>query len=106
MRVARILVITGLERERGMHQIQIDGVEPESVQAGLQRGPDPFGSMVVVPQLCGHKQGAAATSASLRYRSAASRWRKPTSTAVLTAFRVFLLSESEVPNPSAGISPL
>jgi hypothetical protein len=35
MRVAGILVIAGVERERGMHQIRIDGVEPESVQAGL-----------------------------------------------------------------------
>src|SRR5271168_5644789 len=49
---------------------------------------------------------AAPTSASLRYRSAASRWRKPTLTAALTASRVLVRSDSDVPNPSAGIAPL
>jgi hypothetical protein len=43
-----------------MHQVQVDRVEPESVQTGLQRGFDPFGSMVVVPQLCRHEQVLAA----------------------------------------------
>jgi hypothetical protein len=55
-----ILVVRGLKRERGVHQIQIDGVQPASVQAGLQRRLDPFGPVIVVPQLCGHKQVLAA----------------------------------------------
>ena len=63
MRVAGILVVAGLERERGVHQIQVDGVEPKSVQAGLQCRLDPFGAMVVVPQLGGHKQLVAADCA-------------------------------------------
>jgi hypothetical protein len=33
-----ILVVAGLERERRVHQIKIDGVQPESFQTGLQRG--------------------------------------------------------------------
>ena len=32
VRVAGILVVAGLERERGVHQIQIDRVEPEPVR--------------------------------------------------------------------------
>src|SRR5271156_97477 len=58
--VARILVVTGLERERGVYQIQIGDVEPEPVQTGLQRGFDAFRPMVVVPELCRHEQVLAA----------------------------------------------
>ena len=89
MRVPRILVVSGLERERGVHEVQIDGVEPESVQTGQQRGFDSFGSMVVVHSFvvtnrCSRRTvpsannslSAAPTRASLRYRSAASRWRE------------------------------
>jgi len=39
-----------------VHQVQIHRVEPEPAQAGRQRRLDPLGSMVVVPQLGGHKQ--------------------------------------------------
>src|ERR1700712_1943491 len=54
--MAGVLVISRLERERRMHQIEIDVVKPESAQALLQSRRDPLGSMVVVPQLGGDKQ--------------------------------------------------
>ena len=54
--MARILVVTGLERERGVHQIQIGSVDPEPVQAGLERRFDAFRAMVVVPELCRHEE--------------------------------------------------
>jgi len=56
MCVAGILVFAGPEREWRVDQIEIDGVESEPVQAGLQRRLHPFGSMVVVPQLGGDEQ--------------------------------------------------
>ncbi len=56
MDVTRILIVAGLEREGSMHQIQIDRVQSESVQAGLQRRSYPLRAMVVVPELRGHEQ--------------------------------------------------
>src|SRR6185437_14472026 len=65
MRVAGVLVVAGLERERGVHQIKVDRVEPESIETGLQCRLDPLGAMVVVPQLGGHEQ-LLATNSSVR----------------------------------------
>src|SRR5436305_13946761 len=56
MRMAGVLVIPWLKGERLMHQIKIDIVKPEPAQAFLQSRLDPFGSMVVVPQLSGDEQ--------------------------------------------------
>jgi hypothetical protein len=56
VRVAGVLVVPGLEGERGVDQVQVHRVQAQPAQARLQRGLHPFGSVIVVPQLGGHEQ--------------------------------------------------
>ena len=119
VRVAGVLVVAGLEGKGRVHQVQIDRVEPEPAQAGLQRGLDPLGAVVVVPQLGGHKQVLAADrpgGEQFFERLADRRLVAISLCGVemaeahldrgLDGVAVCVLSESDVPNPSAGITPL
>ena len=49
--IARVLVIAGLEGEGGVDEIEIEEVELEFLEAGLEGGLDAFGAMVGVPEL-------------------------------------------------------
>jgi hypothetical protein len=53
--VPRILFVPRLKRKWSVDEIEVQVVEPESVQTRLERRFDAFGPMIGVPQLCGDK---------------------------------------------------
>src|SRR5476649_2086619 len=55
MFIAWILLIPRLKRKRSMNEIEIQIVEPKPVKARLESRCDTLGSMIRVPQFCGHK---------------------------------------------------
>ena len=117
--IPRILLVSRLKRKRSVNEIEIQIVEPESVQTRLESRFDALGPMIGVPQLCGDENvftgdppaaspacNASPTSRSFRYRSAQSKCRNPASNASLVAVIVTAASGIRVPKPSAGIWPL
>jgi hypothetical protein len=116
--IARILIITRLKSERRVDQVAVDKICLQALAARLESRFDPLGAVVGVPQFGGDEHVFAANLpsgeyllkghadlASLRYRSAQSKWRKPTSRAHLTASVVVFKSRNKVPKPTAGIEP-
>src|ERR1041385_246427 len=53
--IPRILLVPRLKRKWSVNEIEIQIVEPESVQTRLKSRFDPLGPMIGVPQLCGNK---------------------------------------------------
>src|SRR5947209_3422013 len=53
--IARILLVPRLKRKWSVNEIEIQIVEPESVQTRLKSRFDALGPMIRVPQLCGNK---------------------------------------------------
>src|ERR1700738_4937388 len=53
--IPRILLVPGLKCKRSVNEIEIQIVEPESVQTRLESWFDALGPMIGVPQLCGNK---------------------------------------------------
>src|ERR1700756_3601005 len=53
--VPRILVVPGLKCKWSVNEIEIQILEPESVETGLESGFDAPGPVIGVPQLCGDK---------------------------------------------------
>src|ERR1700722_19462769 len=90
--IPRILLVPRLKRKRSVNEIEIQIVEPESVQTRLESRFDTLGAVIGVPQFCGDEDAfardpsngetcsrASPTSRSLRYRSAQSKCRNPAS---------------------------
>src|SRR4051794_24319037 len=55
VRTPRVLLVSGLEGKGGVDEIEIDVVELEFLEAGLEGGFDAFGTMIVIPELRGDK---------------------------------------------------
>src|SRR5215469_1686444 len=53
--IPRVLVVPGLKCKWSVNQIEIQELEPESVQTRLESRFDTLGPMIGVPQLCGNK---------------------------------------------------
>ena len=53
--IPRILLVPRLKCKRSVNEIEIQIVEPESVQTRLESRFDALGPMIGVPQLCGNK---------------------------------------------------
>jgi hypothetical protein len=117
--IARILIVSWLKRKRSVDEVEIQIVEPESVETRLECRFDELGPMIGVPQLRGDKNvfardppaaspacNASPTSRSFRYRSAQSKCRNPPSSASLVAVIVTPASGMRVPKPTAGRWPL
>src|SRR6476646_7384920 len=49
--IPRVLLVRGLERKGGVDEIEIDEVELEFLETGLEGGFDAFRTMIVVPEL-------------------------------------------------------
>src|ERR1700723_1803263 len=53
--ISRILFLPRLKRKGSVNEVEIQIVEPESVQTRLESRFDALGPMIGVPQLCGNK---------------------------------------------------
>ena len=53
--IPRILLVPGLKCKWSVNEIEIQIVEPESVQTRLESRFDALGPVIGVPQLCGNK---------------------------------------------------
>ena len=62
--IPRILVVPWLKCKWSMNEIEIQILEPESVQTCLERRFDALGPVIGVPQLCGNKNVLTRESAS------------------------------------------
>jgi hypothetical protein len=101
-----------------MDQIAIDVVELQSAAARIESGPDPFWTVIGVPQLGGDEHVLPLNRPRLeRFAQritylffiaisfSAIEMSKPTSSAVLVACLVATRSGIRVPNPTTGIAP-
>jgi hypothetical protein len=116
--IPRILIVAGLKRKWSVNEVEIQILEPESLQTRLESWFDALGPVIGVPQLVVTKMSSRAigpaaspacnaspTSRSFPYRSAQSKCRNPASSASLVAVIVTAGSGIKVPKPSAGIWP-
>src|SRR5712664_603900 len=53
--IPRILLVSWLKRKRSVNEIEIQVLEPESIQTRLESRFDALGPVIGVPQLCGNK---------------------------------------------------
>src|ERR1700739_3400967 len=53
--IPRILVVPGLKCKRSVNEIEIQILEPESLQTPLESRFDALGPVIGIPQLCGKK---------------------------------------------------
>src|SRR5262245_54145442 len=117
--IPRLLLVPRLKCKGRMDEVEIQILEPESVQTRLERRCDRLGPMIGVPQLCGHENLVTPyppRSASCPQRLAhlalvpvslrTIEVPKSGFSAFLVAVFVTSASGMRVPKPRAGIWPL
>jgi hypothetical protein len=58
-RIPRVLFVARTKGKRGVDHVAVDVLETQPAAAGLERGSDSLGSMIVVPELRGDEQALA-----------------------------------------------
>src|SRR5271157_2922477 len=57
--ISRVLLVSGLKRKWSVNEIEVQIIEPESIQARFESRFDALRPVICVPQLCGNKNGFA-----------------------------------------------